>query len=515
MSSDSKKILNLINRKYNQYSNQAIDIDIEINNSTEENNKEIFIKIYKCMEIIDKSYVVSKIKIEKPSLDPNILKVIKDKEFYQFILKGPPDHSIDPDKAKLYVDSQFCDLFKKSAEQLIKNTIHISHKDILQQLKDLAKKVIKIYKQSVVLIGPWSDKSNYFFGIFFMSIMYHQYNLLPFEISKDFIDSYNKYGTLVKYLDIDDMMYSGTQTTSMLKNKIYHTSEIGFRRLSDEKKIKKALFPKIASLVLNEFTNDRYKDKWVKMKIMEKSSKYDGDYLQQTIVKFLGHYYLLKLGLEYYLIRLFMSTISSFEIKKSFLTMVPVIVINYIKIPHLFSLLNNNKYIGHIGDFYEKKNFMALVYYTIISNFLNVSLEYPATSCYSDYKVADEPSTFLAIYLLGPVPSYKDYNFIGISSDTIYFALGVIFDAGLCMKLSDTENKKLCKDIEKYIVNIVENTSDYEKNKETVKCRPFIKNCNLPCTDLYTPTNAYTASRLERCPNPIYKKKYLLNILGH
>lgn len=118
------------------------------------------------------------------------------------------------------------------------------------------------------------------------------------------------------------------------------------------------------------------------------------------------------------------------------------------------------------------------------------TIEFPATACYSDYKVADEPSTFTKLYLFGPI--FNDNASDWITRDYIDTMLQNLEFFEIIPKLNDLDSLS-----EKITTYILDNTKEVNKSKQ--ECVPFISGCNLPCSDniLY-----YSG---ERCPVSWYK----------
>jgi hypothetical protein len=502
---DKKVLLDLITNKYNKYSRELVDIDIKITctqGSDEINETEILNKLYKCMKKVENS-TFTKIKARTDSnkyKHKDYISLLTNKEFYKTIIKGPQDYKIDKNKAELWINSQFCDLFRQSARAFIENTTHISHKEIVINLKKLSDTMINVYPKSVVILGSSSNKSNYFFGILFMMIMYHEHGLLPYDITEKIQDVFNIYSNKVNYIDIDDMMYTGTQTTSSLQYFLVNESYPNNDKNDDI--IRKSLIPEIAEIVCRSIGSFKYR-KFVEIinKLPDAPRMESRSYiLKQNFIRFLTNFYLLKSRFNYYLIRPYMSTYSLNEIKKEYLTIFPITLVNDKRIPHIFSLITKNVSIKNFNDLYKKNIFMALVYTIIIYMVFNMDMEMPKVACYSDYKVADLPSTFLLTYTFGPVPSYNDFTNI-ITGDTfIDQHIEDMIEQNIVPQLEKNEIELLANDILDFIVSSVNSS----KKKEPVsKCIPFIKNCNLKCIDIYN--DFYSWDSKIRCPDSWYK----------
>ncbi len=511
------KILDLINKKYNKYAIEPLDLTMGFilpdqrysasnNYAVAPLDLQIMTKIYKCMDYVDNNTFGPRLKIMNTSvrISNKVIHNITNQDFYHFLIKGTISYNIDPVKANLWINSQCCDLTRETAKLFIKNTLYISHKDMISQFREIADQIKPIYKKSVVIMGDDETKSNYFFNILFMSIMYHEYGLLPFHVCNEIKEVYHLYGSKVNYLDIDDMMYSGTQTTSSLQYDLVNIKRIHMHKknIVDEL-VNRALIPEIAKMVISEFPNKNYPD----MHILDKRVTKDAENrkLEIVLTRFLEHFYLLKTGFTYYLIRPYASIYSRHEIRYSYLLMTPVILINKVKVPHLFHSINNNIRIRYFEDLYKKNNFLALVHTTIANIIFNQFNECPVTACYSNYKVADPASTFTYVYLFGPVASYDDI--MKIFNWDFIFAMEELFDAladQLIIPILNKEQQlRLAEDVFNFLKTVIKSSKITTPVSKSIS---FVKNCNLQC-------NIFDdfCSDMTRCPESWYKKLKYLN----
>ena len=131
------------------------------------------------------------------------------------LLRGPPhadNYSIDMKLADEWITAHKTPEHRRLAKLLIDNTIYISHTELLRQIQESIGKIQEKLVPGLPIIfltGP-QGKSNYYISLLF----YHFWNQagLPVTTFKIYMDVIVE----VNIIDIDEMAYSGTQTTGTL-----------------------------------------------------------------------------------------------------------------------------------------------------------------------------------------------------------------------------------------------------------------------------------------------------------
>ena len=137
----------------------------------------------------------------------------------ELLLQGPPhanEHQIDDALAANWIKAQKTNERKRLAKLLIEKTIYISHADLLKQIQETIEKVRSKLVPGlpvIFLTGP-KEKSNYYISLLF----YHFWKKAG--LSVDFFKVYLDKIVEGNIIDIDEMAYTGTQTTGTL-SKVY------------------------------------------------------------------------------------------------------------------------------------------------------------------------------------------------------------------------------------------------------------------------------------------------------
>jgi len=299
----------------------------------------------------------------KPDFSDNdidkIIKYITEEEPYHSMktkLLNLEKHPIDNIKINQWVDEQPNNAFKIAATKFANSVIYTNYDTIISNVEQIAESLIDEYENTVFLIGNSSHKSNYYFSLLIAAYIYSNYNKLPLKFSKNFIAAFLQFEFNAIYIDIDDMMYTGSQTLDLLL---------------------------------------RYTDalKW-SFEIEEKNNN-----LNKTINLLLKHEYLKFKGLRYKLVRLYTSTYAMKEVIKNKSILLP------------FEIITDKALIPTFKEsIVEQNNEDSIINYLIIAMFLN--LDYPSITCsYFDYKIADLASTTAFPLLCGYIPSSNFLNY--------------------------------------------------------------------------------------------------------
>jgi hypothetical protein len=163
----------------------------------------------------------SQLRVPEPSptnIDETVLKdfLRHYQRSIELLLRGPPhadEHGVDPIIAEQWISAQKTPERQRLARLLIQNVVYINHTELLKQIKKCVDKTRKkLIDGPVTFIVGTPDKSNYYVSLLFYhfwneaglplhSVTSHMHSLLP--------------GNLI---DIDEMAYSGTQTTNTLRS---------------------------------------------------------------------------------------------------------------------------------------------------------------------------------------------------------------------------------------------------------------------------------------------------------
>ncbi len=265
-------------------------------------------------------------------------------------------HPIVNYKLGQWVDQQPNYSFKKAASEFANSIIYIDNTKLISTIEEISNSLLDNYENSVVILGK-KEKSNYYFSLLIVAYIYEKYNKFPLSFSKNFISAFQKFGFRVTYVDIDDMMYTGSQTINLLF------------------KYTKAL-------------------KW-SFHIEEKT------HIDSTVNLLLTREYLKINKFNYKLVRLYMSTYAMNEIGTKSSILFPLVVITDSElIPTL-----EDSIIG------LHQNIDNIINYLIIRLFYNI--DYPSIMCsYFDYKIADLASTTAFPFLTGYIPSSNYINYL-------------------------------------------------------------------------------------------------------
>jgi hypothetical protein len=264
------------------------------------------------------------------------------------LLAGPPhanDHGIDPERAAAWVAAQHTAERRRLAQLVVNVLRYISHAELIAGIQHCIEELETQYNRDlpvIFLVGE-PKKSNYYVSLLFAHFWLERGNPIDFVIP-----SLYKSATLHlagNIFDIDDMGYSGSQTTgsmnAFLSGFAYSLIRIMYERIPD---------PAILSFM----------------------------------PLFLIEYILGQLGLQYYLVRIFSST-DSLAMWKDQVKM-PYRLVTHEVLPTLRE---------QVGD----RN----------ANRINALFNFAAgtMAVYFDHKVADGVSTLLVPIAFGIVPGKK------------------------------------------------------------------------------------------------------------
>lgn len=294
-----------------------------------------------------------------PSTDINEVFLRHYKASIDLLLRGPPhanEHQIDTELAEDWIQSHKTPERRRLARLLIKNTLYISHKELLDQIQESIKQIqSKLIPglPTIFLAGP-QNKSNYYISLLF----YHFWNLagLPVHTIKVYMDEI----VAGNIIDIDEMAYSGTQTTSTL-SKVYS--------LLVDKIIENLLEVNCKETQVKAFCQSR---NFFPLMLFEKI--------------------LAENNVNYILVRIFCSENGKVEL---------------LRMPHS-SYNNPLKFPSHLiigrilpspKTLFGEKNAAKL------SILYGIDPGNPASTAYFNHKVANLPSTFLFPYAYGVVPN--------------------------------------------------------------------------------------------------------------
>lgn len=267
----------------------------------------------------------------------------------RFILEGPPGantHIINKERAKEWIARQHSEERKRLARIIINNIRYISHSELLHMINITIDKLLKHINLSipVIFIVGNPKKSNYYISLLFAYFWLNRGLRLDGVFSKIYT---NGFPGKVNLLDIDDMSYTGTQTTNVFKaigQKFINTAVPNLTKISKELEFLITYFP-----------------------------------------NFIGDYILIKTGYRLYVIRIFASSQSITEFKNITTYRLPFFIVYGELIPSLKQTL-------------EMTNFLK------VSALFNPIAE---TMIYFDHKVADSVSTFLLPISYGIIPGKK------------------------------------------------------------------------------------------------------------
>jgi hypothetical protein len=356
-----------------------------------------------------------------PSVDPVIPKESMKDDFLRhyersigLLLQGPPHankYLIDEEKKEQWIAAQKTEERKRLARLLVEHTIYISHLKLLQTIEECVRKVQeKLTSGPVTFIVATPTKSNYYIALLF----YHYWNRagLPLDFVKTHMNEF-VYGNLI---DIDEMAYSGTQTTGTLAN-VYG-------------KLVKQFHKELLELNqgLGETPNNRTSDSI--------SFAQTINFLPVA----LAETYLAMKGTNYIVLRIFCSEEGLEELKR----MPPKFAGSKMRAKPPFYLI-----IGQVlpspPSLFGQENADKL------SILFGHALKSPAAPVYFNHKIANLPSTYLFPLTYGVVPHRVLKNPLN--------------EGGIL------KNEELIK---KYIENLKANAGN---NTETVEFLPFLRYC--------------------------------------
>lgn len=357
------------------------------------------------------------------------------------LLRGPPhanEHDFNEDKKEEWIRAQKTDERRNLARLLLEKTIYISHSKLLSEIKSCVEKVKeKLEEGPVTFIVGTSHKSNYYISLLF----YHYWNEagLPLDYVKTYMDEF-VYGNLI---DIDEMAYSGTQTTNTLAKvygmliKQFHSQLIELNAQSVRRNTNIIARVKSGNSVKGAYAyNEPVEGKYVK------SFASTVNFLPVWLVE----NYLSMKGTNYIVLRIFCSEKGLEE-----LTKMP---------PKLTYFQNKNTakppfylVIGQILPSPETLFGKEKAYK--LSMLFGHNLGSPAAPVYFNHKIANLPSTYLFPLSYGVVPNK------------------ILSDPFEEYSLS-SEQEKEKNSIKQYMKNLEANP---EGNAETVEFIPFVRYC--------------------------------------
>ena len=273
----------------------------------------------------------------------------------ELLLHGPPHanhHEIDSVLAEEWISAQKTPERKRLAKRLIDNTIYISHSDLLSSIQDCVRKThAKIQEGPIVFCTGSKEKSNYYICLLF----YHFWKEAGFQV--DFVIESIQEIVQGNIIDIDDMAYSGSQTTRTLA----------------------FLYGKIIDEIRNS----------CKKQTRNSIAKTPNFIPLSTI-----EYYLYRTNIHYFVVRMFCGEVG----KRTLTTMPPEATIdNRAKLP--FDLIIGRE-IPSPQTILGEEDFTKLA---LLFDY-GYSKNNPSTIAYFNHKIADAPSTFLYALGYGIVP---------------------------------------------------------------------------------------------------------------
>lgn len=272
------------------------------------------------------------------------------------LLKGPPhadEHTIDPVLADEWIAAQETPERQRLARRLIDNTIYISHTELLKQIKICVEKTRKkLIDGPVTFIVGYPEKSNYYVSLLF----YHYWKEAGLPL--DSVDSHMHSLLPGNLIDIDEMAYSGTQTTNTLRS-VY--GSLIFKLLKEIHE---------RNTGLKEYNDTR-------------------NFFPIPILEYILH----QQKINYCVVRFFCSE----DGKKELLKMPPGASLTQSAVKPPFTLIVGRE-IPSLVTLFGKENA------TKLSFLFGPQPGNPATTAYFNHKVADLPSTFLNPLSFGAVP---------------------------------------------------------------------------------------------------------------
>ena len=317
-----------------------------------------------------------------------------------------------------WIQNQPIPLFKEAAKCFVDNIKYIEIKDVLESLYKVSKDLLPVYSNSVIILGT-QKKSNYFFGLLLSSHMYLEYNLEPLGFFKTFIYAEYKYGLEITYIDVDDMMYTGSQTINMLyrvSNAILSTT----------------LHTSCAPL-LNSCINLVLKHRYLKDK------------------------------LSYKLVRLYMSSFAISQCYKYTKLLIPFELVYSKEVPNFAP--------SESAPTESAPKTMSITNYLIIRIFFNTNVA-SSTCAYFDHKIADISSTTNIPLVLGYIPSTNIIKKILDTCDDYIYEILKEFDAKIHVPdFKQRIRSQLSEDCEDYkFISLI---------KEQCTCGAALGECTL------------------------------------
>jgi hypothetical protein len=373
------------------------------------------------------------------------------KKINKVVLSTSGKHSIFHENAKKFVSKQSSELRRKTAKNLIGNTIYITLKEIDEIIKEL---VLKVYMEDTVKDAKcilWycgkKDKSSYFLSV--LALKHIRILGLQEPIFTDSISNIGGY----PYIILDDVSYSGIQMEGQL-NEIYKkaiddgqpTPNVHLLLIAlNEFSLKKLSFVKTIVKPI-ELDSEEY-HKLLKIEI--------GDNKKSSVVTRITNEFVGKIQreLNYYKTK---------NYKYEYIT--SPFKIHYLEgrlYPSLLDKLGLKEYVHLLFMFSP----WTLIHFT------------PMVSIYLDHKIADINSTFTTTLTYGPiVPDSHVENFSDLISEL--YDEGIITTSGINKILNSVNQPNVDMD---YIIKIIDEFKSIDKIDKPntgLSFYPLITNCS-------------------------------------
>lgn len=274
---------------------------------------------------------------------------------YEQIKKGlfaSPRRTVNRKRLSTWIAQQPNPWFKKAAGTFARRIVYISYERLIRTLERTSDALLPGYHNSVICTGNYG-KSSHFFSVVVAAYMYSRHRLLPKAFSKNFMFAFRIHGYDATYLDIDDMMYTGSQTIDLMFR--YNDGlKFGFN--------------------------------------LEKKTNRD-----KAVILGVNRRYLQARGLKYKLVRLYVCQDAIRMLQRCEPVIIP------------YELVHLTSPIPSFGDMYHSPDIETVLDYMIIKLFFNLNVG--SSSCaYFDYKVAQIVSTTSFPLVTGYIPSTDFIN---------------------------------------------------------------------------------------------------------
>lgn len=284
-----------------------------------------------------------------------IISFIRTEGVYEQIKKGlfaSPRRTVNRNRLSMWIAKQPNPWFKKAAESFARRIVYIRYETLFRTLERTSDSLVPNYTNSVICTGNYG-KSSHFFSILVAAYMYSKHRLLPKSFSKNFMFAFPTHGYGATYLDIDDMMYTGSQTIDLMY-RYNHSLKFGFN-------------------------------------LKAKTAR------DEAVILGVKRRYLQSKGLDYKLIRLYVCQDAIRLLRRCEPVLIP------------YELVHVSAPIPSFGDMYYSSDIETVLDYMIIKLFFNLNVG--SSSCaYFDYKVAQIVSTTTFPLVTGYIPSTDFIN---------------------------------------------------------------------------------------------------------